>query len=61
MYKISFMIVFYIPHSENLYTIQNAKYYIKISNNSYIAETRAKVLRLNMTSITKVNVVCRER
>ena len=55
------MIVFYIPHSENLYTIQNAKYYIKISNNSYIAETRAKVLRLNMTSTTKVNVVCRER
>ena len=38
------MIKFYIPHSENLYTFQYTKYYIKV------AKTCEHVLRLSMTS-----------
>ena len=46
------MIKFYIPHSENLHTFQNTKTYIKIT----VAKACEKVLRLNMTSTTKVKV-----
>ena len=47
MLKKSFMIKFYIPHSDNIYTFQNAKYYFET-----VAKTCEKVVRLNMTSTT---------
>ena len=45
------MFNFYIPHSENIYTFQNAKNYITV------AKTCEKFLRLNMASTTKVKVI----
>ena len=51
------MIKFYIPHTENLYKFQNTKYYIKIVLQCItVAKTCEKVLWLNMTPTTKVQV-----
>ena len=44
--KKSFKIKFYIPHLENLYTFQIAKYYIK--NLRTVDKTCKKVLRLKV-------------
>ena len=46
------MIKFYFPHSENLYTFLNTKYYIKSLKT--LANACEKILRLNITSTTKV-------
>ena len=46
----SFMIKLYTPHLKNLYTFRNAKNYITV------AKTCEKILRLDMTSTTKVKV-----
>ena len=46
----SLIIKFYTPHLKKLYTFQNAKYYITV------AKTCEKILRLDMTSTTKVKV-----
>ena len=54
--KKSFMIKFYIQHSENLYTFQNAKYYI-IYNLIPVAKACEKVLRLNMSESRKVSFI----
>ena len=48
------MIRFYIPNSENLYTFQNTKSTIK--SLMTVAKFCEKVLRLNITSTTKVKV-----
>ena len=49
------MIKFYIRHSENIYTFQNAKHYIKIFNTVF--KTCEKVLRLNTSESKKSFIV----
>ena len=53
------MIKFYIPHSENLYIFQNAKYiYFKMQNILItVPKTCEEVCRLNMTSIRKLSFI----
>ena len=44
----------YIRHSDNLYTFQNAKYYIKMFKKQLRESTCWKVFRWNLTSTKQI-------